>query len=78
MTIPGDVLASHQKFHIGAKKAYSLYPRSVRDRVSKEWQEKHWNPVQKQALASATRKLPDPVKTAEDKDKVTGNIKKKI
>ena len=34
-----------------------LYPRSLRDRMIKERQEKQWDPYHKKAMAEASRKI---------------------
>ena len=45
------------KYRIGVKRAMELYPRSLRERMIKERQEKLWDPFHKKALAQATRKI---------------------
>ena len=45
------------KFRIGVKRAMELYPRSLRDRMIKERQEKQWDPYHKKAMAQASRKI---------------------
>ena len=45
------------KFRIGVKRAMELYPRSLRERMIKERQDKHWEPNHKKAMAQASRKI---------------------
>ena len=45
------------KYRIGVKRAMELYPRSLRDRMIKERQEKQWDPYHKKAMAEASRKI---------------------
>ena len=45
------------KYRIGVKRAMELYPRSLRDRMIKERQEKQWDPYHKKAMAQASRKI---------------------
>ena len=45
------------KYRVGVKRAMELYPRSLRERMLKERQEKNWDPCHKKALAQATRKI---------------------
>ena len=42
---------------MGVKRAMELYPRSLRDRMIKERQEKLWDPLHKKKLADTTRKI---------------------
>ncbi|XP_071534647.1 tripeptidyl-peptidase 2 isoform X2 [Panulirus ornatus] len=57
LKIPESWVNPSGKFHIGVKSAYSLYPQRLRERVSKERKEKNWDPVHKELLAEAQRKL---------------------
>ena len=45
------------KYRIGVKRAIELYPRSLRERMIKEKQEKFWDPPHKLAMAQTTRKI---------------------
>ena len=45
------------KYRIGVKRAMELYPRSLRERMIKERQEKLWEPYHKKALAQVSRKI---------------------
>ena len=45
------------KYHIGVAFAYQLFPKSLKDRVTKERREKKWDPKQRVTLAKATREV---------------------
>lgn len=44
-------------YHIGLKNAYDLFPKGLKDRVSKDRREKIWDSAHRAALADATQKL---------------------
>ncbi|XP_014663971.1 PREDICTED: tripeptidyl-peptidase 2-like [Priapulus caudatus] len=45
------------KYHIGVKYAFDLYPKTLKERLTKEYKEKVWDPAHRLALADANRKL---------------------
>ncbi|XP_042212595.1 tripeptidyl-peptidase 2-like isoform X1 [Homarus americanus] len=57
LTVPESWVNPSGKFHIGLKSAYSLYPHRLQERVLKERKEKNWDPIHKELLAEAQRKV---------------------
>ena len=64
LTLPADCLG-HSSYRIGWKRAFSLYPRTVRERIIKERQKKFWEPQYEASLAKAVKKA----KEAQEKTK---------
>lgn len=60
------------KFRLGVKNAFDLYPKRLRERMTEERKEKHWDSNHKQALAEANRLL------SKFDDQFGGNIVKTI
>ncbi|KAL4219860.1 tripeptidyl-peptidase II Tpp2 [Mactra antiquata] len=59
LQIPGDWKIEDDKVHIGVKNAYDLYPRALKDRVTKERKEKEWDVLTRDAFANACKALED-------------------
>jgi len=52
-----DAMNAGGSYRVGVKRAFDLYPKSLRDRITKERQEKMWNPSQRDAVAATAAKL---------------------
>ena len=55
--IPETWVNPSGKYHIGVKGSFSLYPKQLRERMTKERKEKTWDPFHKELLAEAQRKV---------------------
>ena len=67
LVIPEDWKNPTDKWHVGVKNAYDLYPRGLKDRVVHDRQEKLWDPEHKKCQADAVKK--QQVKHEGDNDK---------
>ena len=56
LKIPQEWKNPSNKWHIGVKNAFDLYPRGIKDRVIQERAEKLWDPAHKQSQAEAVKK----------------------
>lgn len=80
-----------KQYHLGIKNAYDLYPKALKERISKERTDRLWTPQHRLALAEVSRKLeefdalypcptPDEVNIKEDLNnqiEVLNNLDKK-
>ncbi|KAK4306052.1 hypothetical protein Pmani_022096 [Petrolisthes manimaculis] len=57
LKIPESWVNPNGKYHIGVKGAYCLYPQRLKERITKERKDKKWDPVHKELLAEAQRKV---------------------
>lgn len=57
LKIPESWVNPSGKYHIGMKGSFSLYPKQLRERMTKERKEKTWDPLHKELLAEAQRKV---------------------
>ena len=60
MKMPSDWCeknVKNNKFRIGCKRVYSLYPKILRERMQKEKVEKAWDPHHKKSLAQITNAI---------------------
>ena len=56
-------------YRVGVKRIMDIYPRSLKDRILKERQEKIWDPAQRACVADTAAKLAEQEATAKaDKD----------
>lgn len=46
-----------KQYHLGIKNAYDLYPKALKERISKERTDRLWTPQHRLALAEVSRKL---------------------
>ncbi|XP_023932445.1 tripeptidyl-peptidase 2 [Lingula anatina] len=72
LRVPEDWRNPSGQWHVGVKSAMELYPRGLRDRLSKENREKTWDPQHRVTLAEANRLLEEfdakhPTPNAEEK-----------
>ncbi|XP_045114338.1 tripeptidyl-peptidase 2-like isoform X1 [Portunus trituberculatus] len=56
LKIPETWVNPSGKYHIGVKGSFSLYPKQLRERMTKDRKEKTWDPLHKELLAEAQRK----------------------
>ena len=45
------------KFHIGVVYGYNIFSKSVKERLTREYMEKTWNPPHREACSIANREL---------------------
>ncbi|KAI1307595.1 Tripeptidyl-peptidase 2 [Halotydeus destructor] len=57
LTVPSSWVNPSGKYHLGVKNGYELYTKALRDRISKEYMDKHFTPEQKRLQADAILKL---------------------
>lgn len=57
LKVPKDWVNPSGKYHIGVKNIYELYPKSLRERMAKEYLDCEWQPMHKTVTAEAVRKL---------------------
>ena len=70
LTIPKGWKNPSNKWHIGVKNAFDLYPRGLKDRILQERGEKVWDPEHKRAQAEAVKKQQN-LKDEKDADNLT-------
>ncbi|KAG0716947.1 Tripeptidyl-peptidase 2 [Chionoecetes opilio] len=56
LKIPETWVNPSGKYHIGVKGSFSLYPKQLRERLTKQRKDKTWDPIHKELLADAQRK----------------------
>uniref|UniRef100_UPI00398F64E6 tripeptidyl-peptidase 2-like n=1 Tax=Pristiophorus japonicus TaxID=55135 RepID=UPI00398F64E6 len=59
LKIPPDWINPSEKYHIGIKNAFELYPTPLKERIQQERREKQWDPAHRVAVAEAHRRLND-------------------
>ena len=69
LTLPADCLG-HSSYRVGWKRAFSLYPRTVRERILKERQKKFWEPQCEAAVAKAVKKAKDAQEKAKKAEEI--------
>lgn len=72
LIIPKDWKNPTDKWHVGVKNAFDLYPRGLKDRIIHERQEKIWDPEHKICQANAVKK--QQAKPDGDIDKEENNV----
>ena len=57
LRLPEELRGQGYTFRMGSKRVFPLFPRSLRERMVKERQEKAWDPHHKLRTAEAARKM---------------------
>ena len=57
LTLPCECLGQGFTFRVGSKRIFPLFPRSLKERMVKERQEKVWDPQHKLRVAEAARRM---------------------
>ena len=68
LKIPKEWKNPTDKWHIGVKNAFDLYPRGLRDRIIQDRAEKVWDPAHKKCQAEAVKKQLENKENDKDKD----------
>ena len=71
LRIPKEWKNPSDKWHIGVKNAFDLYPRGVKDRILEERGKKIWDPEHKKAQAEAVKKQESVKKDDKDADRIS-------
>ncbi len=75
LTLPAEVADKGFKFRVGSKRVFPLFPRSLKERMIKERQEKIWDPQHKPKVAETHRKLQEFEAEAGDLSSLSGMSK---
>ncbi|XP_067903198.1 tripeptidyl-peptidase 2-like [Heterodontus francisci] len=59
LKVPADWINPSERYHIGIKNAFELYPTPLKERIQQERREKQWDPSHRIAVAEAHRRLND-------------------
>ena len=76
MKLPSEWIDKNvnEKFRVGTKRVFSLYPKVLRDRIQKERLEKIWDPGHKKNLAKITNAI-EKFESSKSGETVTGKDK---
>ena len=78
LVIPEDWKNPNNKWHVGVKRAFDLYPRGVKEKMVQERTEKVWDPAHKKIHAEAVMKQQQNMKLNTDKDPDTLSLLEKL
>ena len=55
--IPDEWTNPTNSYHVGIKHAYDLFPKALRERITKERKQKTWEPMHRDSIAEIVKQL---------------------